>query len=64
MSALVVCSPGDASAYLCVEPVTRPVDAHNRREDPAAAGLVDLAPGDDLTVRCRSRPDVAGRDGR
>jgi len=53
LSTLLVYSPSAASPYFCIEPVSHPVDAHNRRDESAMAGLIDLAPGDALLLHCR-----------
>jgi aldose 1-epimerase len=47
LSTLIVYSPSDASPFLCLEPVSNPVDAHNL---PGQPGLVRLEPGEGLSA--------------
>jgi len=50
MTTLLVYSPGPDAPYVCLEPVSHPVDAHNL---PGQPGLVPLAPGRSLTLSLR-----------
>lgn len=48
----VVHSPGAGARFVCVEPVSHPVDSHHDAER-AFEGLVPLACGETLETRCR-----------
>jgi aldose 1-epimerase len=50
LSTLLVYSPGPAAPFVCVEPVSHPVDAHNL---PGQPGLQPLAPGQELRMALR-----------
>jgi aldose 1-epimerase len=52
----LVFSPGANSDFVCVEPVTHPVDAHNLPGGPEANGLVVLLTDEQLAVECCFRP--------
>lgn len=61
LNAYVLYSPGREADFFCFEPVSHVVDAHNLPGGPAANGLAVLAPGEDLSVRCRfSLPQPRG----
>lgn len=47
LATLIVYSPSSKAPFLCLEPVSHPVDAHNLRGQP---GLVRLAPGGSLSA--------------
>jgi aldose 1-epimerase len=52
----IVFSPGGDSDFVCVEPVSHPVDAHNLPGGPEANGLVVLQTDQQLAVACSFRP--------
>lgn len=53
---LIVFSPSQAADFLCLEPVSHPVDAHNLQGQP---GLAVLDRGETLALSCRiSWPDL------
>jgi aldose 1-epimerase len=56
----VLYSPSAEADFVCFEPVTHPVDAHNRRGGPEANGLVVLARGQSLSATCRFLPRRVG----
>lgn len=60
LSTLIVYSPSAEAPFLCLEPVSHPVDAHNL---PGRPGLVRLAPGESLsaslTLAWAPTPDAA-----
>jgi aldose 1-epimerase len=47
LSTLIVYSPSAEAPFLCLEPVSHPVDAHNL---PGQPGLVRLEPGEGLSA--------------
>jgi len=49
--AIVYAPPGED--FFCAEPVSHAPDAVNRAEPPEVTGLVSLAPGETMTLRCR-----------
>ena len=53
LSTCVIYSPGESSAFLCFEPVSHPVDAHNL---PGCPGLVLLSPNKPLAASVRFSP--------
>jgi len=58
LSTLILYSPSADAPFLCLEPVSHPVDAHNL---PGQPGLVRLAPGESLSATMTLRwdaPDV------
>jgi len=57
LSTCIVHSPGAESSFVCVEPVSHPVDAHNDRDVPLE-GLRVLTPGERLAARCRFEPSL------
>jgi len=50
MTTLLVYSPGPDAPFVCLEPVSHPVDAHNL---PGQPGLIPLAPGRSMTLSLR-----------
>ncbi len=56
LTTFILYSPASDADFFCFEPVTHPVDAHNRPGGPEANGLCLLAPGDTLAVSCRFSP--------
>lgn len=56
LTTYILYSPASDADFFCFEPVTHPVDAHNRPGGPAAHGLSILASGETLAVRCRFVP--------
>lgn len=56
LTTYILYSPASDADFFCFEPVTHPVDAHNRPGGPAAHGLSILARGETLKVRCRFVP--------
>jgi aldose 1-epimerase len=56
----ILYSPSAEADFVCFEPVTHPVDAHNRPGGPEANGLVVLAPGQSLSATCRFLPRRVG----
>jgi aldose 1-epimerase len=56
LSTYILYSPSDRADFFCFEPVTHPVDAHNRPGGPAANGLTILAPREAMAATCRFRP--------
>ncbi len=57
LKTFILYSPASDADFFCFEPVTHPVDAHNRPGGPEANGLTILDPGDTLTVSCRFAPE-------
>ena len=57
LKTFILYSPASDAAFFCFEPVTHPVDAHNRPGGPEANGLTILVPGDTLAVSCRFSPE-------
>lgn len=57
-------SPNRHADFFCFEPMSHLVDAHNLPGGPAANGLVVLAPGEELSVRCRFSPHESFEDDR
>lgn len=53
LSTYILYSPASDADFFCFEPVTHPVDAHNRLGGQAANGLAVLEPGARLAVTCR-----------
>ncbi len=53
LKTFILYSPASDADFFCFEPVTHPVDAHNRPGGPEANGLTVLDPGDTLAVSCR-----------
>ncbi len=58
LTTYILYSPASDADFFCFEPVTHPVDAHNRPGGPEANGLWVLAPGETLAVSCRFIPDL------
>lgn len=56
LTTFILYSPDSEADFFCFEPVTHPVDAHNRPGGPEANGLSVLAPGETLAVSCRFTP--------
>ena len=56
LTTYILYSPSSDAAFFCFEPVTHPVDAHNRPGGPAANGLTILAPAQQLAVHCCFAP--------
>lgn len=56
LTTYILYSPTSDADFFCFEPVTHPVDAHNRPGGPDANGLVVLARGETLAVSCRFTP--------
>lgn len=54
LATFIVYAPGAETDFFCFEPSTHPVDAHNLTGDDT--GLIELAPADALSVRCRFSP--------
>ena len=54
LSTLILYSPSAEAPFLCLEPVSHPVDAHNL---PGRPGLVRLAPGESLSATLTLRWD-------
>ena len=57
LTTFILYSPGSDAAFFCFEPVTHPVDAHNRPGGPEANGLSVLAHGETLAMSCRFVPE-------
>ena len=57
LTTFILYSPASDADFFCFEPVTHPVDAHNRPGGPEANGLTVLVPGDTLAVSCRFSPE-------
>lgn len=57
LTTYIVYSPASDADFFCFEPVTHPVDAHNRSGGPEANGLSVLEPGEALTISCRFTPN-------
>lgn len=57
LKTFILYSPASDADFFCFEPVTHPVDAHNRLGGPEANGLSVLAPGQTLAVSCRFTPE-------
>ena len=57
LTTFILYSPASDANFFCFEPVTHPVDAHNRPGGPEANGLSVLAPGQTLEVSCRFTPE-------
>lgn len=57
LTTFILYSPASDADFFCFEPVTHPVDAHNRPGGPAANRLSVLAPGETLAVSCRFAPE-------
>ena len=58
LTTFILYSPAGDAPFFCFEPVTHPVDAHNRPGGPEANGLRVLAPGETLSVGCRFVPEL------
>ncbi|MCP3387805.1 aldose 1-epimerase [Bradyrhizobium sp. CCGB12] len=56
LSTCIIYSPGVAADFLCVEPVSHLVNAHNMPAGPAANGLAILRQGESLAATCRFAP--------
>ena len=56
LSTYIVYSPSAKADFLCFEPVTHSVDAHNLPGDPVANGLAILAPQETVSAACRFCP--------
>lgn len=56
LSTYILYSPSDQAGFVCFEPVTHPVDAHNLPGGPAANGLTVLAPQEAMGAACRFHP--------
>ena len=56
LSTYILYSPSAEADFLCFEPVTHPVDAHNLPGGPEANGLIVLAPQEAMSAACRFRP--------
>ena len=56
LTTFILYSPAFDADFFCFEPVTHPVDAHNRVGGPAAHGLSVLSSGETLAVGCRFVP--------
>ncbi len=56
LSTCLVYSPGREAGFVCFEPVSHPVDAHNLPGGPEAHGLVMLAPGEGMSATARFAP--------
>ena len=54
----VVHSPGRGARFVCVEPVSHPVDSHNDPDAPFE-GLETLAPGESMAFGCRLEPTAS-----
>lgn len=52
----ILYSPASDADFFCFEPVTHPVDAHNRPGGPERNGLAALRPGETLRIRCTFAP--------
>jgi aldose 1-epimerase len=59
LSTYLVYSPSGSADFFCFEPVTHPVDAHHLPGGPLGNGLVELAPGEELSVSACFRPAAA-----
>lgn len=57
LGTLIVYSPSAEAPFLCLEPVSHPVDAHNL---PGQPGLVRLAPGDTISAQMTLTWDPSG----
>jgi aldose 1-epimerase len=58
LTTYVLYSPDGNSDFFCFEPVTHPVDAHNRKDGVGPNRLVVLKPGEETSVWCRFAPTV------
>jgi aldose 1-epimerase len=56
LKAYILYSPASDADFFCFEPVTHPVDAHNRGGGRQKHGLVSLAPGETLAIGCCFAP--------
>lgn len=56
----ILYSPSAEADFVCFEPVTHPVDAHNRPGGPEANALIVLEPGKWLSATCRFLPRRVG----
>lgn len=56
LSICIIYSPGVTADFLCVEPVSHVVNAHNMPGGPAANGLTILREGESLAATCRFVP--------
>jgi aldose 1-epimerase len=56
LSSCVLYSPSEEAGFLCFEPVSHPVDAHNLGQAPQDFGLIRLAPGDTFGCSARFAP--------
>ena len=57
LTTFILYSPSGDAPFFCFEPVTHPVDAHNRPDGPEANGLRVLVPGETLSVGCHFVPE-------
>ena len=55
----IVHSPGRDASFVCVEPVSHPVDSHNDPDAPFE-GLAALGPGESVAFGCRLEPSLRG----
>lgn len=56
LDVFIVYSPSDKADFVCFEPVSHPVDAHNASGGPEANGLTVLQPGASLAATCCFQP--------
>lgn len=57
LSTYVVYSPSALAEFICFEPVSHPVDAHNLAANDWSRGLRILAPGERVETWCRLTPE-------